>query len=148
MSRRGPVARAGLGVAAVVVAAWLAIVEVFWLPLRVGGVLVPVSVVAAVVGNLLLVRAALWLSGSKVVAALPAVTWLVVALAAMQRRPEGDLLLVSGGALGAASSAFLLLGVLAAALAVGLALGTPVRRTTPAGPGRRVTSAEPTGGAR
>lgn len=133
MSRRAP-ATVGLGVVAVLVSGWLAVVEVLWLPLRVGGVLVPVSVVAAVAGNLLLVPAALRLSGSKVVAALPAVTWLVVAVAAMVRRPEGDLLLVSGGSLGLVSTAFLLLGVLAAALALGLALGTPARRVTPAGP--------------
>ncbi len=61
-------------------AAWLALVEVFWLPLRVGGVLVPVSVVAAVVGNLMLVALALRLSGSRLVAVLPALTWLVVAV--------------------------------------------------------------------
>ncbi|MCF6745167.1 hypothetical protein E9529_12955 [Blastococcus sp. KM273128] len=133
MRRRGPVT-VGLGVAAVLVAGWLAVVEVLWLPLRVGGVLVPVSVVAAVAGNLLLVSAALRLSGSKVVAALPAVTWLAVAVAAMVQRPEGDLLLVSGGPLGLVSTAFLLLGVLAAALALGLALGTPTRRVSPAGP--------------
>ncbi|MGY1723239.1 hypothetical protein [Blastococcus sp. SYSU DS0533] len=133
MSGRGP-ATVGLGVTAVVVAGWLAVVEVLWLPLRVGGVLVPVSVVAAVVGNLLLVGAALRLSGSKLVAALPAVTWLVVAVAAMVRRPEGDLLLVSGGALGLVSTAFLLLGVLAGALALGLALGAPARRVSSVGP--------------
>jgi hypothetical protein len=131
--RRSPVT-VGLGVCAVLVAAWLAVVEVMWLPLRVGGVLVPVSVLAAVGGNVLLVSAALRLSGSKVVAALPAATWLVVVVAAMARRPEGDLLLSSGGALGIVSTAFLLLGVLAAALAVGLALGAPARRVTPAAP--------------
>jgi hypothetical protein len=135
MSGRGP-GTVALGGLAVVVAAWLAVVEVLWLPLRVGGVLVPVSVVAAVVGNLLLVGAALRLTGSKVVAALPAVTWLVVVVAAMARRPEGDLLLVSAGALGLVSTAFLLLGVLAGALAVGLALGTPPRRVRPPGTGR------------
>ena len=112
----------------VVVAAWLALVQVFWLPFRIGGVIVPVSVVAAVVGNLLLVPAALRLSGSRIVAALPAVTWLVIALAATYRRPEGDLLIVSGGALGTVGMAFLLLGVLAAAFALGQALAAP-RRT-------------------
>ncbi|MCF6507327.1 hypothetical protein E9549_07885 [Blastococcus sp. MG754426] len=133
MTGRGPVT-VGIGIAAVVVAGWLAVVEVLWLPLRVGGVLVPVSVAAAVAGNLLLVGAALRLSGSKAVAALPAVTWLAVVVAAMVRRPEGDLLLVSGGSLGLVSTAFLLLGVLAAALALGLALGTPARRVSRAGP--------------
>ena len=82
---------------AVAVAAWLALVEVFWLPLRVGAVPVPLSVLAAVAGNLLLVRLAYRLSGSRAVAVLPAVVWLVVALGATVRRPEGDLVLIGGG---------------------------------------------------
>jgi hypothetical protein len=114
----------GAGVTAIVAAAWLAVVEVFWLPLRVAGVLVPVSVVAAVVGNLLLVRLALQLSGSRLVAMLPVLTWAVVVVAAMDRRPEGDLVLTGVGALGAVNLAFLLLGMVAAAIAVGWALGT------------------------
>jgi hypothetical protein len=119
----------------VLVAGWLALVEVFWLPLRVAGVLVPISVVAAVVGNLLLVGTALRLTGSRLVAVLPAVTWLGVTLAAMDRRPEGDLILIGTGALGVVNLAFLLLGVLAAAFAVGRALAGPVRRpTVPPGP--------------
>jgi hypothetical protein len=125
---RRAVAIAGGGAAVVVGAAWLALVEVFWLPLRVGGVLVPVSVAAAVVGNLLLVGLALRLTGSRLMAALPAVIWLGVVVAAMIRRPEGDLVLTGGGALGVVNLAFLLLGVLAAAFAVGRALGTPRAR--------------------
>ena len=112
------VALLGWGLLAVAVAAWLSIVEVLWLPLRVGGVLVPVSVAAAVVGNLVLVNLAHRVSRSRVVALLPAVVWLVIALAASQRRPEGDLLLLGGGTAGAVNLAFLLLGVLSAAFAV------------------------------
>ena len=117
---------AGWAVAAVVVAAWLALVEVFWLPWRVGGVPVPVSVVAAVVGNVLLVGAARRLSGSRLVAVLPALVWLGIALAAASRRPEGDLLLPGGDAVTQTLNlGFLLVGVVAAAFAVGKALGTP-----------------------
>ena len=116
--------------AAVVASAWLALVEVFWLPLRMAGVLVPVSVVAAVVGNLLLVGLALRLTGSRLVAALPALTWAVVVVAAMDRRPEGDLILTGMGALGVVNLAFLLLGVTAAAFAVGRAIGAPPRRAS------------------
>ncbi|CCG01890.1 conserved membrane protein of unknown function [Blastococcus saxobsidens DD2] len=134
---------AGWGLCAVAASSWLALVEVFWLPLRVGGVLVPVSVAAAVVGNLLLVGAALRLSGSKVVAVLPAASWLVVVVAAMVRRPEGDLLLVGGGATGIVNTAFLLLGVLAAAFGAGLALGAPPRPAPVAAP-----SGSGSGGAR
>ena len=117
--------RAGWGLTAVVVAAWLALVEVFWLPLRAGGVLLPLSVVGAVVGNLLLPAAALRFSGSRLVAVLPAVTWLVIAVGAMIRTPEGDLVMTGGGATGIVNLAFLMLGVLAAAFSVGRVLGSP-----------------------
>jgi hypothetical protein len=115
----------GGGIAVLVVAVWIALVEVFWLPLRVGGVLLPASVVAAVVANLLLPRLALRLSGSRLVAALTGVAWLVVVVAGMIRRPEGDLLITGGGTTGVVNLAFLLCGVLAAAFAVGRALGGP-----------------------
>ena len=119
--------RVSWGLIALLVAAWLALAEVFWLPLRVGGVLVPVSIVVAVVGNLLLPTAALRLSGSRLVAVLAVVPWLVVAVAAMVRRPEGDLVMSGSEALGAVNLAFLMLGVLAAAFSVGRVLGGPRR---------------------
>jgi hypothetical protein len=141
----------GWGIVAVLVAGWLALVEVFWLPLRIGGVLVPLSVLAAVVGNLLLVAAAHRLSGSRVVAVLPALVWLVVAVAAMNQRPEGDLVMTGGGATGTINLAFLLLGVTAAAFGVGRALAGPRRRPPAAQPGGATPSAPAgsgTGGAR
>jgi hypothetical protein len=125
--------RVGWAVAVVAVAVWLALVEVFWLPLRVGGILLPLSVPAAVVGNLLLVGTAMKLTRSRLVAVLPAVVWLVVVVAGMVRRPEGDLVISGRGALGSVGLAFLLLGALAAAVAVGRALATP--RTRPVTPG-------------
>jgi len=128
--------------AAVVVAGWLALVEVFWLPLRVGGVLVPLSIVAAVVANLLLPTAALRLSGSRLVAVLPAVVWLVIAIAAMVRRPEGDLVMNGVGLSGVVNLAYLLLGVLAAAFSVGRVLGP---RRPPVRPGG-VPALDPAGG--
>ena len=147
--RRRPGTTLGLAVAAVVVSGWLALVEVFWLPLRVGGVLVPVSIIAAVVGNLLLVTLAHRLSGSRLVAVLPAAVWLTISLAATMRRPEGDLVLVGGGAAGAVNLAFLLLGVVSAALAVGRTLAG---RRAPTSRGRAPVSRPPagsgTGGAR
>ncbi|SFL26498.1 DUF6113 family protein [Geodermatophilus ruber] len=120
-----PWTRAGAGLLVVVAATELALVEVFWLPLRIGGVLVPVSVVAAVAGNLLLVRLAHRVTGSRIAAVLPAVVWLVVAVAASIRRPEGDLLVTGTGVAGYVNLAFLLLGVLAAAFAVGRVLAAP-----------------------
>ena len=122
----------GWALLAVVAAAWLALVEVFWLPLRVGGLLVPLSPVAAVAGNLLLVGLAHRATGSRVVAVLPALAWATVAFAATLRRPEGDLVLVGGGTLGMVGLAFLLAGVGAAAIAVVRAFAGP-RRVSPAG---------------
>jgi hypothetical protein len=131
MSRR-PWALLGWALLAVVVSCWLALVEILWLPLRIGAVLVPVSVAAAVGGNLLLVALAHRLSRSRVVAVLPAVVWMVLALGASQRRPEGDLLIIGGGASGYVNLAFLLLGVVAAAFAVARVLAAPRRRRPPA----------------
>jgi hypothetical protein len=127
-------AGAGWAVLAVVAGAWLALVEVFWLPLAAGSVPIPLSVLTAVVGNLLLVRLAHRLSGSRAVAALPALVWLVVALGATMRRSEGDLVLVGSGTTGTVGFAFLLCGVVAAALAVGRVMGAPVR-PAPSGSG-------------
>ena len=124
--------RLGAALLVTVLAAWLALVEVFWLPLRVFGVPVPVSVVAAVVGNLLLVGLAARLTGSRLGAVLPAVVWLVIAVGASLRRPEGDLLVVGGGVLGVFSTAFLLGGVVAAAFAVGKVLAAPRNGVRPA----------------
>ena len=125
-----PVRTIGWGALAVLVSAWLALVGIYWLPMRVGGVLVPVSVLAAVAGNLLLVGQAHRLSGSRAVAVLPALAWLVVAVGGMVRRPEGDLILTGGGATGVVNLLFLLLGVTAAAVAVGRALAGPDRRVS------------------
>ena len=108
---------AGWSVAAVLVSGWLAVVEVFWLPLRVGGVLLPLSVLAAVAGNLLIGGTARRLSGSGIPAVLAAVAWLVVVVAAMIPRSEGDLLIVGGGDTGIVSIVFLLAGVVSAAYA-------------------------------
>jgi hypothetical protein len=85
-----------------------------------------VSVVAAVAGNLLLVPLAARLTGSRLLAALPALVWLTVAVAASIRRPEGDLVITGGGLSGFVNLAFLLLGVVAAAFAVGRVLAAPV----------------------
>jgi hypothetical protein len=116
----------GWSLVVVPVSAWLALVEVFWLPLRVGGVPVPISVPAAVAGNLLLVGAARQLSGSRLVAVLPAAVWLVVAVGGAMRRPEGDLLITGGdGVTQLVNLGFLLLGVVSAAFGVGRVLGGP-----------------------
>src|SRR3712207_2538496 len=100
--------RLGWAVVAIVVGGWLALAEVFWLPLRIGGVLAPLSILVAVVGNLLLPGLLHRLSGSRLVAVLPAAVWVVVVLMAMSRRPEGDVVLAGTGALGTLNLVFLL----------------------------------------
>lgn len=144
---RRPWVLVGWAVLAVVVACWLTLVEILWLPLRIGGVLVPISVPAAVVGNLLLVAGAYRVSRSRLVAALPAVVWIVLVLLASQQRPEGDLLIVGGGGLGTVSLAFLLLGVVAAVFAVARVISGPRRRRSRPAEERRPAGSG-TGGAR
>ena len=144
---RRPWALLGWGVLAVVLAGWLTLVEILWLPLRIGGVLVPISVPAAVVGNLVLVAGAYRVSRSRVVAALPAVVWIALVLLASQQRPEGDLLIVGGGALGTVGLAFLLLGVVSAVLAVARVISGPRRRRRAPGEEQRPAGSG-TGGAR
>ena len=131
-------ATAGLALATLAVAAWLTLVEVFWLPLRVGAVPVPVSVLAAVVGNLMLPGLAYRLSGSRLVAAVPAAVWVVISVAASMRRPEGDLVLVGGGTAGAVNLAYLLLGVVTAAFATGRVVTGPSRSGAVRSTGRPV----------
>jgi hypothetical protein len=109
------------GVVAVAVAAWFAVLEVLWLPLRIGGLPVPLAIPVAVAVNLLLVHGTHRLTGSRAAAVLPAVVWLVVVLPASQRRTEGDVLLIGDWR----GLAFLLFGVLGASLAVGRVLGAP-----------------------
>jgi hypothetical protein len=148
MRRPGPAERLAGGVLCLGIAVWIALVEVFWLPLRVGGVLIPVSVAAAVVANLLLPPLTLRVSGSRLFAAGTGIAWLVVAVASMIRRPEGDLLITGGGATGVVNLAFLLLGVLAAAFAVGRVLGGPRPAVSPDDAPERHPAGSDTGGAR
>lgn len=149
MSGRRLAALVGWGMAAVVVPAFLALIEVLWLPLRVGSVPLPVSVVAAVLGNPLLVVLAHRLSGSRVVAVLPAAAWLLVVARASVPRPEGDLLLVGGGTLGVLTLVFLGLGLVSAMAAVGRVLGTAARdRHRSTGPEVRMRTGRGNGGAR
>jgi len=150
MSGRRRAALLGWGVLAFVVPAFLALIEVLWLPLRVGSVLLPVSVVAAVVGNVVFVTLAAEVSGSRVIGVLPAVAWLAVVLRGSVPRPEGDLLLLGGGSLGVVTLAFIGLGMVSALAAVGRMLGAAARhrRARPGPPPVRERTGSGSGGAR
>ncbi len=128
---------AGWALLAVLVSAWLVVVQVLWLPLRIGPVPVPLSLLAAVAGNLLLPAWVHRWSGSRVVALLPVLVWAVVAIGASVRRPEGDLL-ISGAttATQAVGLGFLLVGVVAGSFSVGRLLSRPVARPAAAPAGR------------
>ena len=105
----------------------LALWGAFLVPFRVGATLVPVSLVIAVVGNVLVGRAAARVGGSAGALAT-GVLWTGVVLVLSSRRAEGDVV-VPGSAVG---TGFLLLGVVASAVAYGAA----VLRGSPDGPRR------------
>ena len=110
------------GLLVLVLAALCAIVEVFYLPLRAGPIPVPISIAAAVAGNVAFTRAMYAISGAVWPALLPGAVWLAVIARAAIARPEGDLLITDGAASTSSSLinlAFLVLGSLALASCVG-----------------------------
>ena len=122
MSETSPPAEPGPGEVAgsyglvLALALLLALWGAFLVPLKVGTIPVPVSVLLALVGN-----AALgWWGGrlyGRLGAAGPGIVWLVVALSLSTQRREGDLV-VPGSAMGLL---FLLVGAVASAVALGAA---------------------------
>ena len=126
-----------------------AVLSSFLLPLRVGGTLVPVSLLLA--GG---VTAVLGVVGARVVrarwgAAVPGLLWVVLALMAGSRRSEGDLVIAGGEDSGLATLGLVFLAVGAVGSAAGYALsGTrpAVTSTTPEQP--RPSSTSPEGPAR
>jgi hypothetical protein len=105
----------------------LALWGAFLVPFRVGGTLVPVSILIAVVGNVLVGRAAARLAGSSG-PLLTGVLWVGLTLVLSSRRAEGDVV-VPGSSVG---MAFLAAGALASAVAYGAAVLRPA-----ASPARR-----------
>ena len=109
------------GLALVVVLALLTgLWGAFLVPLRVGGVAVPVAVLVAGVANAVLGVAGGRLAGRSGAAA-PGLVWFGVVVVLQSRRPEGDLVLpnTTTGLL------FLVVGTLVAAVTVGLAPPRP-----------------------
>ncbi len=92
----------------------------FLVPFRIGATLVPVSLVIAVVGNVLVGRAGARVAGSTG-AVVPGVLWVGLTLVLSGRRAEGDVV-VPGTVVGLA---FLLAGALASAGAYGAAVLRP-----------------------
>ena len=101
----------------------LAVWGSFLVPFRVGGTLVPVSLLVAAVGNVAVGRAGGRLGGTTG-ALVPGLLWLGVALTLSSRRAEGDLV-VPGSVVGLL---FLLTGVIASAVAYGTTVVRPRSR--------------------
>jgi hypothetical protein len=97
-SRRDRVWAGLITVAGAVVASWgaavLAIAGAFLTPFRVGGVLVPVSLLLVVLGNVGLMWFAYDVTGRKFLGLLPGLVWLGVSLIGADRTTEGDLVLI------------------------------------------------------
>jgi hypothetical protein len=86
-------------VAGMVVAIWGAIVcaliGAFLTPFRIGGTLIPIAIVVALVANFVLVRFTYFVTGNKLLLSLvPGVVWLIVTVVlGSGRTTEGDLVL-------------------------------------------------------
>jgi hypothetical protein len=129
--RREWLARIAGGTLVTMFALEAAVLECFLVPLRVAGWVMPISVLAAIVGNVLLARLMAGVVGRRLVALLPPLVWLVTVLTFAAPRAEGDLV-VPGSWVGLA---FLFLGTIAgaygAATAPVPARRSPIRRATP-----------------
>lgn len=119
--------RAGGTVVAVWAAVLLALVGAFLTPARLGGVLVPVSVLLAIVGNIAVMRFAYVTTRRRLLAVLPGVVWIVVAFVASTGTAEGDIVLSSANWVG---PAYLLAGSATVAICAYRLLPTP-RPLTP-----------------
>jgi hypothetical protein len=119
-------------VALLLLGALLGIWGAFLVPLRLFGRIEGLAVVVAVVGNLGAGLLGGIGTGTRLGAALPGAAWLIVAVLSGITRSEGDLV-VPGGipsdpGVGTVGMAFLLLGAVAAAIAVGIGPVGPRRR--------------------
>jgi hypothetical protein len=102
------------GVLIAVTAAGLAVVECFLVPLRIGSVPFPITILLAVAGNIALAKLAARQTGSIAGAAVPPVLWLLVVIVLSLPRAEGDLI-VEGSLTGLV---FLFAGAVAGAFGV------------------------------
>ncbi|MEP6852506.1 MAG: hypothetical protein ABJA87_07610 [bacterium] len=106
-----------LGAAAVVLLCLLAVAaavyEVLLVPLRIGTVLIPVSVLLAAGGNVALARSARAVADHVLAAAAPVAVWFLAVAVLAGSRPEGDVLLPGSGTLVYVFYAVVLAGLVA-----------------------------------
>jgi hypothetical protein len=118
--------RVAAGVLVTVLAAALAVVESFLVPLRIGSVPFPLCIALALAGNAVLARLAGAWTGSVLGSAAPPVVWLLVVIVLSMPRPEGDLI-VPGTLTGLL---FLFAGAVAGAYGVASSITRRVRAVT------------------
>ena len=111
----------------------------FLVPLRIGGILVPVALVIVVAANSALGMAAGRLVG-RWGSAAAGLLWLLLAFRLSTPRPEGDLIIANSWV----GVGYLLLGVVSAAVAFGV---TPLKRLRPAAVPEPALRAVPLAGA-
>ncbi len=114
-----------------------ALLELLFVPFYVGSTIVPVVVVAALVGNVVLPRWGFAATGRAAGAVLPLVCWLVVVLGlTMYQRPEGDIFVLGGNGQQWTFYALLLVGAAAGFATIVLSAGGIPARPAPPGPPR------------
>jgi len=101
----------------------LGVLECFLVPFRIGGTPVPLALLLALVGNVVLTRLMYRVTAHRLATAVPVVAWLLLVLALAARTDEGDLV-VPGTWPGLL---FLFGGTIAGALTLGRSIG-PRRR--------------------
>ena len=96
-----------------------AVIEVLLVPLRVGTVILPITVPLAVATNVLLPLMCRRIVDTSIAAALAPIAWVVTVFVLASGRPEGDVLLPGGnGVEGNLGYALLLLGIFAGVITV------------------------------
>ncbi len=118
------------GLLVTVASVGLAVIETFLVPLRIGSVPLPLSVVLAVAGNVLLTRLAGRQTGSALVAGLQPLVWLLTVVVLALPRAEGDVIVAGTGS----ALVFLFAGSVAGAYGIAAEI---TRRTRPAPAVRR-----------
>jgi hypothetical protein len=126
-------------VTALLLAALSAAFEAFLAPLYLGSTRSPVSLVAAVVGNLALVYFTYVVTGRRLAVVGPVLVWVAVMVAAASRTSEGDLVLTDNNWVGIGT---MLAGSVAFALAGYRLVLTGARAGLPA-PAKQVDASEP-----
>jgi hypothetical protein len=104
-----------------------ALVEILLVPLRMGSTLVPLAVVLAVAGNIVIPWLSSQLTSAAFGAAPPVVAWILTAFLLSTSRPEGDVLLPGGSSVQWVSYGVLFGGLFTALITMAL-LAASVRR--------------------